>query len=161
MLNSQICHQNQSRNEARVNRRNQIRAQIKEAVKAAPRYAVLSEDGEVMETDLLTWAQWLEKNRAQRVLAQEELPGGYWISTVFLGLNHQYDLVGPPLWFETMIFAPSDGKPSSLTGKVHRRGEPIFCDRYSTLAQALAGHESASREGWASGTLKDDNHTNS
>jgi hypothetical protein len=129
-----------------VNRLKEIQAEIEKVAQSlGMRYAVLTEDGEVMETDLLTWAQWLEKGRAQRVLAQEELPGGYWISTVFLGLNHQYNPKGPPLWFETMIFEPPDGKPMELLkpGYVPRHGPECFCDRYSTLAQALAGHEAA------------------
>ena len=105
-------------------------------------HAVLTEDGEVMPCDFLTWAYFLERGRVQRVLVQEDLPGGYWISTLFLGLNHRY-VTGPPLWFETMIFAPSDGKPCPVTGKVHRLGPEVFCDRYTTLKEALAGHESA------------------
>jgi hypothetical protein len=120
----------------------EIAGVAKKLFKQEHRHAVLTEDGEVMPCDLMTWAYWLEKGRSHRLLQQDDLPGGYWISTVFLGLNHQYGK-GPPLWFETMIFEPSDGKPSSLTGKIHQRGPEIFCERYSTLAEALAGHESA------------------
>lgn len=46
------------------------------------------------------------------------------ISTVFLGINHARG-EGPPLWFETMVFG---GK---LDGEM---------DRYSTYADAVAGH---------------------
>jgi hypothetical protein len=106
------------------------------------RFAVLTEDGEVMPCDLFTWTYWLERNGGQRIIQQEDLPGGYWISTVFLGLNHEYGK-GKPLWFETMIFQPSDGKPNAITGRVHKLGNEVFCDRYTTLAQALAGHEFA------------------
>ena len=49
--------------------------------------------------------------------------GDTFVSTVWLGLNHAWE--GPPLIFETMVFeGPLDGE----------------CDRYSTLAQAEAGH---------------------
>jgi hypothetical protein len=124
--------------------RKDFQADMEEA-RLGLRHAVLSEDGAVMECDLMTWAYWLEKGRAQRVLAQEELEGGYWISTVFLGLNHQYNPKGSPLWFETMIFAPPDGKPLELIrpGYIPKHGPEVFCDRYTTLAEALAGHESA------------------
>jgi hypothetical protein len=49
------------------------------------------------------------------------------ISTVFMGINHQFG-DGPPLIFETMIF-----------------GGPLddYCWRYSTEAEALAGHQGA------------------
>jgi hypothetical protein len=47
------------------------------------------------------------------------------VSTVFLGLNHQYESGGPPLIFETMVFGgPLDDE----------------MDRYSTEAEAEAGH---------------------
>jgi hypothetical protein len=112
--------------------------------KAVPmRYAVLSEDGEVMECDVASWAQFLEKGRAQRILVQEHLPNGYLISTIFLGLNHQYFRDAPPLWFETMIFSPPTGQKSLITGKEDRLGPEVFCERYSTLSEALAGHQRA------------------
>ena len=55
----------------------------------------------VPEPDLLTWAAWFES--ADRVVFQSEIPGGM-VSTVFLGLDHNFSQVGPPLLFETMIF---------------------------------------------------------
>lgn len=51
------------------------------------------------------------------------------VSTVFLGLDHQYG-DGPPLVFETMIF------PAGSWSEV-------YCERYSTWAQAEAGHAKA------------------
>lgn len=52
------------------------------------------------------------------------------VSTVWLGLDHQYSPGGPPLIFETMIFGgPCDSE----------------CWRYSTEAQAVAGHAEAVR----------------
>lgn len=104
------------------------------------RHAILSEDGEVVTCDLMTWAHWLEANRAQRIVAQDDLPHGYRISTVFLGLNHSY-FKGPPLWFETMVFEPPTDIPSPITGKIHKLGNETFCDRYTTLEEARSGHE--------------------
>src|SRR5215471_17514474 len=37
-------------------------------------------------------------------VAVTELPNGGRVSTVFLGLDHNYSGVGPPIVFETMIF---------------------------------------------------------
>ena len=55
--------------------------------------------------DLLTWAKWFEK--AERHVADDTIDGVR-ISTVFLGLDHQYGQ-GPPLLFETMVFGgPND-----------------------------------------------------
>jgi len=50
--------------------------------------------------DLMTWAKWFEK--ADRRVAKME-KDGVKVSTVFLGLDHQW-VEGPPLLFETMIF---------------------------------------------------------
>lgn len=72
--------------------------------------------------DLLAWGRELEK--ADRRVAADMLPDGVRVSTVFLGLDHGFG-EGPPILYETMVFGgPSDGD----------------CERYSTRAEALAGH---------------------
>lgn len=79
--------------------------------------------------DLTKWAKWLESS--ERHVAEENV-GDYWISTVFLGLDHQFR-DGPPLLFETMVFKrKADGEPDM-------GGEDQF--RYSTWDDAVAGHE--------------------
>lgn len=66
----------------------------------------------------------------QRRIAETTLPDGKWVSTVWLGLDHGAGC-GPPLIFETMVFAPSrDGELR----------ESLDCDRYATAAEAKAGH---------------------
>jgi hypothetical protein len=54
---------------------------------------------------LLEWAAWLEASTIDksRIVKQEQV-GPYFISTVFLGLNHRFTGDGPPLLFETMVF---------------------------------------------------------
>ena len=75
-------------------------------------------------SDTLEWAKDFEKDRK---VAREVLPDGKEVSTVFLGLNHNYG-DGPPLIFETMVF--------SETGE----GD-LDMERYSTEEQALKGHK--------------------
>lgn len=65
-----------------------------------------------------------EQPHADRIVAKT-LVGGTEISTIFMGLDHQYG-DGPPLLFETMTFG-LDG----LDGVEQR---------YSTWAEAEAGH---------------------
>ena len=77
---------------------------------------------EVVKSDLMTWARWLEITKNRHV-AREAI-GEADISTVFLGLDHSFGQ-GPPLLFETMIFG--------LEGE-----EPQW--RYSTWEEAEAGH---------------------
>jgi hypothetical protein len=68
------------------------------------------------------WAHLFEDVSYRRVA--ETTIGDVWVSTVFLGFDHQmFD--GPPLIFETMIFGGNhDGEQW----------------RYSTEAEALANH---------------------
>lgn len=62
------------------------------------------------------------------IVAQTYLPNGYWISTVWLGVDHRWLGEGPPVTFETMVFM-SWGDRRSLT-----------CRRYHDEAAAKRGH---------------------
>jgi hypothetical protein len=81
----------------------------------------------VPEPDLLTWVRWFET--ADRRVAETFLyDGAIRISTVFLGLNHEFRPRKPLRIFETMVFAPSMD--------FHRDYR-----RYSTWQEAEQGHE--------------------
>ena len=71
--------------------------------------------------DIRAWAQQFEKQDRQ---VARTTKGDVDVSTVFLGINHQFG-DGPPLLFETMVFG------GELDGKQ---------DRYSTWEQAESGH---------------------
>lgn len=95
----------------------------------------------IVKVDLMTWGAWFEKGDC--IIKQETLPNGYWISTVFLGLDHNFGK-GLPLLFETMVFEnkyrwtkPIKNMPSF---KPFKYREEMDMDRYSTYAQAEAGH---------------------
>ena len=79
----------------------------------------------VKADDLMSWAKWLETSRDECRVASTGI-GDVRVSTVFLGLDHQYG-DGPPLLFETMVFAPNE----------------CYCERCSTWEQAEAEHEKA------------------
>ena len=55
----------------------------------------------VQEPDLTKWERWFVETAKRRVALTEK--DGVEVSTVFLGLNHQYGK-GEPLLFETMVF---------------------------------------------------------
>jgi len=93
----------------------------------AGRY-VLKDKVPVLEPDLLKWARAFEDFKARRV-DRTEFPNGTYVSTVFLGLDHQF-LDGPPLLFETMIFNDDSGRES-------------YCDRCSTWDEAVEMHKRA------------------
>lgn len=51
----------------------------------------------------------------------------YFVSTVFLGVDHSFG-DGPPILWETMVF---------------KNGEEIYCNRYSSAKEARQGHQTA------------------
>ena len=65
-------------------------------------YILDEEESPVIETDLTKWGQFMEKD-ARRSVKREEVHG-YLVSTVFLGLDHNHSLEGPPILWETMVF---------------------------------------------------------
>jgi len=80
----------------------------------------------------LEWGEKFEDPEYKRV-AETTLPDGTWVSTVWLGLDHQYG-DGPPLIFETMVF-PFYNQREGL-----KRMEDRDMERYSTLQEAEEGH---------------------
>lgn len=82
------------------------------------------EGHEVIEcTDLMKWAKWIEN--ADRNVAKTTISPDVKVSTVFLGLNHNYG-DGEPLLFETMVFGGEHDEEM---------------ERYSTWEQAEIGHK--------------------
>jgi hypothetical protein len=83
-------------------------------------------DGEPVPADVETFARWRQADRNAVIVALDELsPGGARVSTVFLGIDHNFSCQGPPVLFETMIFG------GELDGRQVR-----YCAR----DEALAGH---------------------
>jgi hypothetical protein len=54
---------------------------------------------------LMEWAHWMEAEPLARIVKRTEI-GTLWVSTVFLGIDHNWDPdpEAEPLLFETMIF---------------------------------------------------------
>ena len=78
----------------------------------------------VPQPDALTWSQWFETSHEERVVEQTRI-GDVEVSTVFLGLNHNFSSLGQPILWETMVFGGA------------RDGDG---DRYDSLASAKLGH---------------------
>lgn len=67
----------------------------------------------------------------QRRVAHTLVAPGVSVSTVFLGVDHNFTGQGSPILYETMVFLDSTG----WAGVDH------FTSRYATRKEALAGHE--------------------
>lgn len=87
---------------------------------------ILNEDGNPVAVGLEEWAEWFGEHKEERIMKQTRV-FGIWVSTIFLGLNHNF-FGNEPLIFETMIFG----------GTLDQ-----YQDRYSTKEQALRGHREA------------------
>jgi hypothetical protein len=74
--------------------------------------------------NLMYWAKWFETANRRVALTKKD---SFEVSTVFLGLDHNFGHSGPPLLFETMVFG----------GPLDQEQE-----RYSTWEEAKVGHKS-------------------
>lgn len=137
------------------------------ALARRPLNYMLAPDGRTpIPVETLEWARWYgtPEGRKAKIVAQTKYRG-YWISTVFLGLDHAYG-GGPPILWETMIFFMRDRlrqrrmrrHPSRRLAELQgRRNRPSrrywspgyrldgWQDRYTSYEAALAGHSSAVR----------------
>lgn len=89
---------------------------------------ILDEDRNITKADLFTWSKWIE-NTGNKVVEQTDLDNGYWVSTVFLGLDHGYG-DGPPILFETMVTNPEGDWEN-------------YQERHCTWQEAEIGHAKA------------------
>jgi hypothetical protein len=64
-------------------------------------------DDELMPATI-KWAMLFEKDRDARFVGQHVTLYGEKLSTVWLGLDHNFFSSGPPIIYETMLFAPTD-----------------------------------------------------
>ncbi len=77
-------------------------------------------------SDIIQWGKWMSSDDNRRVA--ETKKGGVNVSTVFLGLDHNFINDGTPILFETMIFG----------GKYDQEQW-----RYCTWKEAEEGHKKA------------------
>ena len=82
------------------------------------------EDGEIRPASLEEWGAFFKDIENRRIAYNSFSGGSVEVSTVFLGLNHNFGS-GPPLLFETMVFGLDD--------EDHQM-------RYASVEQAKVGH---------------------
>lgn len=80
--------------------------------------------------DVATWGDWFEAatRNGSRFVAQSDLANGVRVSTVFLGMDHGWNMRpdARPVLFESMVFGGEDDE---------------YQERYATWEEAEAGHK--------------------
>lgn len=91
-----------------------------------PRQYTLKEHEIIPCEDILEWGDWFQN--AERHVALTWVTSKVYVSTAFLGLDHNYSWEGPPVLFESMVFGASPFNMEVMA-------------RYTEWDHALAGHQ--------------------
>lgn len=70
----------------------------------------------------------LFEDKNYQVIKQDKLSNGYFISTVWLGINHSFVFSEKLLLFETMVF---DSNKSSVEQRGHKRFIKEYKDKFT------------------------------
>lgn len=92
---------------------------------------------------LFEWTRDCQNYEYRRV-ALDKLPNGVEISTVWLGIDHNYGQNSRPLIFETMLFVPQKSEyKDPFSGRIWKHDRESIGEqwRYSTEEEALRGHK--------------------
>lgn len=114
---------------------------------------ILDEQHNPKAVSIREWAQWYEAaarkgqadgkvNDPRRVASTETAT--MWVSTVFLGTNHNWMGSGPPIIFETMVFS-REKFPREFEGKIRWHRDDFEQLRYATWDDAETGHKTMVR----------------
>ena len=86
---------------------------------------------------VVEFGRWFET--ADRIVKQQDV-GHYFVSTVFLGIDHRFGEPGPPLVFESAVFTR---ETVELAGKMRRGLADHSMERTPTWELALEAHQRA------------------
>lgn len=74
------------------------------------KYILDANGNPVLCDDLFTWAEWFETSGESRVVQKTIVADGVQVSTIFLGIDHNWSRRGPPMIYETRVFGgPIEG----------------------------------------------------
>jgi hypothetical protein len=97
-----------------------------------PLHYILDEHGDPEPcNDVIRWARWFETadRRVCADLDEGDPERRVMVSTVFLGLDHDWTCKGPPVLWESLVFAPDVPQVDGLMR------------RYSSRDAAILGHQ--------------------
>jgi hypothetical protein len=94
---------------------------------------ILDKNGRPVAVDLLTWAKWF--GTAERIIAQETIAQN-WVSTIFLGIDHNYEPHGPPILWETMSFGAKRNQDCRRCAGSIEQAEAMHEDMVKAVCEA-------------------------
>jgi hypothetical protein len=92
---------------------------------------------------LIEWGRWFEDDERRRVAYTGN--DRKWVSTVFLGINNRFWGGGPPILFETMVFA-HEGRTTDWGRGPQPVATALDDQRYSSWDDAEIGHKAMVRK---------------
>lgn len=107
---------------------------------------ILDENGKPKQVPFMEWAEWFEEGK-NRIVKRTDL-NDWFVSTVFLGLDHRFSGKGDPILWETMVFEqelsefeiPAYGNHPARKRKHHKSVEQ-YENRYSSKEAAIEDHD--------------------
>jgi hypothetical protein len=111
-----------------------------EVGKFNPLFAILHHGSVILCSNRSKWVAWMKEAHAAGtlIIAQDSIEG-FQVATIFLGIDFNEGGIGPPLWFETVVFRRStDGSLGFQT-----RSDAF---QYRTAVDAFAGHVAVCQE---------------
>lgn len=99
---------------------------------------LLDENHQPQPVDLLVWAKWFETSDRHVRLTRV---GPYTVSTVFMGLDHNFFHQGPPILFETMVMIDMETEIKFVAPRTMRVSFLDIQERCCTWEEALLQHQ--------------------
>lgn len=99
---------------------------------------ILDAEHRPVKVTMAAWSRWFANFGNRRVAVDQTR--FFEVSTVFLGLNHQWGK-GPPLLFETMVFEREATIKELFGGRLFPARASVDQWRYASWDDAEAGHK--------------------
>jgi hypothetical protein len=94
---------------------------------------ILDDKGRPVAVDLFTWAKWF--GTADRIVCQETIAQNR-VSTIFLGIDHNFDPHGPPILWETMTFGAKLNQEQLRCAGSKEQAEAMHEEMVKAVAEA-------------------------
>ena len=98
----------------------------------------------ILDDELLpAWNKWvlIFENTNQRIIGKTRTLYGERLSTVWLGLDQRFGSSGPPLIFETMLFAPDPNRVRRRTVMMENEAAAAEYERFSAYIKRNFPHD--------------------